>query len=178
MPGFEPTTSRITLWFSTNVPHLPCSNLCRLGISTARYPSSFNFWWLPRESRTRGKMGSQCTALPEGCCLGHILEYLAVLLTSLIHWHCVCHILMCYGEEKVCCTGPTRAAKTEQKSLVPARWALRTNQGRTPFIGTLWVPIHISFNSRGHPSARDCIISSTMYVFCTVHLRAVRVLRK
>jgi hypothetical protein len=31
--------------------------------------------------------------LPEGCCLGHILENLAVLLTSLIHWHCVCHIL-------------------------------------------------------------------------------------
>ena len=39
-------------------------------------------------------MGSQCTALPEGCCLGHILENLAVLLTSLIHWHCVCHILL------------------------------------------------------------------------------------
>ncbi len=67
---------------------------CRLGISTARYPSSFHFWWLPRESRTRGEMGSQCTALPEGCCLGHILENLANLLTSLIHWRCVCHILL------------------------------------------------------------------------------------
>ncbi len=34
-----------------------------------------------------------------------------------------------YGEEKntVFCTGPTRAAKAEQKSLVPARQAQRTN---------------------------------------------------
>jgi hypothetical protein len=35
------------------------------------------------------------------------------------------------------CTGPTRAAKAEQKSLVQARQAQRTNQGRVPFICTL-----------------------------------------
>jgi hypothetical protein len=42
-----------------------------------------------------------------------------------------------YGEEKILCTGTTRVAKTEQKSLVPARQAQRTNQGETPFICTL-----------------------------------------
>jgi hypothetical protein len=39
-----------------------------------------------------------------------------------------------YGEEKIFFTGPTRAAKEEQKSLEPARQAQQTNQGRTPFI--------------------------------------------
>ncbi len=32
------------------------------------------------------------------------------------------------------CTGLTRAAQAGQKSIVPARRAQRTNQGRTPFI--------------------------------------------
>jgi hypothetical protein len=44
------------------------------------------------------------------------------------------------GEETnilIYCTGPTRAAKAEQKSLVPARPPQRTNQGMTPFICTL-----------------------------------------
>ncbi len=48
-------------------------------------------------------------------------------------------------------TGPTRAAKAEQKSLVPSRQAQRTNQERTPFIYTLWVPIHLSFNRQQKP---------------------------
>jgi hypothetical protein len=40
-----------------------------------------------------------------------------------------------YGEEKkYFFTGRTRAAKANQKSLVPARQAQRTNQERTPFI--------------------------------------------
>ncbi len=34
---------------------------------------------------------------------------------------------------KIFCTGPTRAAKAGQKSLVPAPQAQRTYQGRTPF---------------------------------------------
>jgi hypothetical protein len=42
-----------------------------------------------------------------------------------------------YGEDKIFCTGPTRAAKPEQRSLVPVRKAQRNNQGRTPFICTL-----------------------------------------
>ncbi len=50
--------------------------------------------------------------------------------------------------KNIFCTGPTRAAKAEQKSLVPARQAQRTNQGRTPFICTLWVSVHLSFNSQ------------------------------
>jgi hypothetical protein len=38
-----------------------------------------------------------------------------------------------YCEEKnILCTGPTRAAKEEQKSLVPAGQAQRTNQKKTP----------------------------------------------
>ncbi len=42
-----------------------------------------------------------------------------------------------YVEDKVFCTGPTRTAKTGQKSLVPAQQIQRTNEGRTLFIGTL-----------------------------------------
>ncbi len=45
-----------------------------------------------------------------------------------------------YGEEKIFCTGPTRGAKAEPKSLVPARHAQWANQERTPFISPLWVP--------------------------------------
>ncbi len=42
-----------------------------------------------------------------------------------------------YGEEKIFCTRPSRVTKAVQKYLVPARQAKRTNQRRTPFIGTL-----------------------------------------
>jgi hypothetical protein len=40
-----------------------------------------------------------------------------------------------YGEEKIFCSGPTRAAKAEQKSLLPLSF----------------VPIHISFNRQQKP---------------------------
>ncbi len=47
-------------------------------------------------------------------------------------------IKIVYGKKKdIFCTGPTRAASAEQKSLVPARRAQRTNQGGTPLICTL-----------------------------------------
>ncbi len=46
------------------------------------------------------------------------------------------------------CTGPTAATKARQKSLVPAQRAQRFNQGRTPFLCTPWVPIHLGFNSQ------------------------------
>ncbi len=49
------------------------------------------------------------------------------------------------------CTGPTRAAKAGQKSLLPARRAPQTNQGKTPFMCTLWVPICLSFNCQQGP---------------------------
>jgi hypothetical protein len=39
-----------------------------------------------------------------------------------------------YGEEKILFTGPTKAAKAEQKFLVPAGQAQRANQEWTPFI--------------------------------------------
>jgi len=39
-----------------------------------------------------------------------------------------------YGEEKHICTGQTRAAKVEQKSLFLERQAQRANQERTAFI--------------------------------------------
>jgi hypothetical protein len=62
-------------------------------------------------------------------------------------------IKIVYDEEKISSTGPTGAAMAGQKSLVPARRAQRTNQGRTSFICTPRVPICHSFNSqRGHPS--------------------------
>jgi hypothetical protein len=41
------------------------------------------------------------------------------------------------GKNIFFCTGLTKAAKAEQKSLVPARHARRTYQGRTPFLCTL-----------------------------------------
>ncbi len=54
--------------------------------------------------------------------------------------------------KKIFCAGKTRAAKAAQTSLLPARQAQRTNQGGAPFICTLWVPIHLSFNSQqGQP---------------------------
>jgi hypothetical protein len=46
---------------------------------------------------------------------------------------------------------PTRAAKAEQKSFVPAPKDQQTNKGRTPFICTHWVSIHLSFNSQQVP---------------------------
>ncbi len=46
-----------------------------------------------------------------------------------------------YDEKKISYTG---AAKVEQKSLVPARQAKRTNQGRASVNCTLWVPIHVT----------------------------------
>jgi hypothetical protein len=57
-----------------------------------------------------------------------------------------------YGEEKnILCTGPTRAAKAGQKSLVTAWQAQGTNQEKNPFHCTLWVPItSASTVSRGH----------------------------
>ncbi len=67
-----------------------------------------------------------------------------------------------YGEEKKCCTGPTRAAKAGQKSLVPARRAQVTSQGRTPFLCTLWVPIHLSFNSQKGPPLSS--LSGSSYI--------------
>ncbi len=42
-----------------------------------------------------------------------------------------------HSEGEKICTKPTRAAKAEQKSLVPARQAQGTNQRRPPFICTL-----------------------------------------
>ncbi len=36
-------------------------------------------------------------------------------------------------KKNIFCTGPTRAAKAEQKSLVRELQAQRTNQGGTPF---------------------------------------------
>jgi hypothetical protein len=42
-----------------------------------------------------------------------------------------------YGEEKLFCTGLTRAAKGEQKSLVPARQAKCDQPRKDPFIFTL-----------------------------------------
>jgi hypothetical protein len=50
-----------------------------------------------------------------------------------------------YGEEKLFCTGPTRAAKAE-RTLVLARQAQLTKEGPLSFV--LLVPIHISFNSQ------------------------------
>ncbi len=54
--------------------------------------------------------------------------------------------------KKIFWNRPPRASKAEQKSLVPTRQAEQTNQRRTPFTCTLWVPIHTNFNNqKGRP---------------------------
>ncbi len=81
-------------------------------------------------------------------------------------------IKIVYGEEIIFCTEPTRAAKAEKQSLGPARQAQRTNQGRIPFICTLWVPIHLSFNSQQGPPGFVSLVRtagglmSLAFVFC------------
>jgi hypothetical protein len=76
--------------------------------------------------------------------------------------------------------------QSSQKSLVPARQAQRTNQERTPFVCTLWVPIHTSFNSQQGPplsglfrfecmwqwvkgELNRCIRKSSIYSDCTTN---------
>ncbi len=94
MPGFEPTT------FRTHSDSLPMCHIYLVQIFADWVSQQLDILLAlisdgcRERSGQGGEMGSQCTALPEGCYLGHILENLAVLLTSLIHWHCVCHILM------------------------------------------------------------------------------------
>ncbi len=57
-----------------------------------------------------------------------------------------------YGEKKIFCTGPTRAAETKQKSLVQYQHhepKESTKEGPLSFV--LWIPIHLSFNSQQGP---------------------------
>jgi hypothetical protein len=65
------------------------------------------------------------------------------------------------------CIGLPRAAPAVQKSVVPPRQAQRTNQGRTPFISTLWVQIHLSFNSQQGPHLSD--LSDRHYELWSIH---------
>jgi hypothetical protein len=37
MPGIEPTTFGVSLWYSTNVPHLPYTKSLKLNIFSAKY---------------------------------------------------------------------------------------------------------------------------------------------
>jgi len=41
MPGLEPTIFRVSLWHSTSVPHVLCTNTLKLNIFGAKYLSSF-----------------------------------------------------------------------------------------------------------------------------------------
>jgi hypothetical protein len=66
------------------------------------------------------------------------------------------------------------AAKAIQKSIVPAQWVQRTNQGRTPLICTLWVPIHLSFNSQqGPPFSYISRQNVQLYIVLCPHLETV-----
>jgi hypothetical protein len=44
------------------------------------------------------------------------------------------------------------SSQVRTKSPLPARWAQRKSQGRTPFICTPWVPTCLHFNSQQWPS--------------------------
>ncbi len=50
------------------------------------------------------------------------------------------------GEENFFFYSADKSSQGRKKFLVPARQAQQTNQGRTPFICSLWVPIRLSFN--------------------------------
>jgi hypothetical protein len=58
-----------------------------------------------------------------------------------------------YGEEKNILFWADKSIEQprQNKYLALARQAQWINQGRTPFICTLWVPIHLSFNSQQGP---------------------------
>jgi hypothetical protein len=59
----------------------------------------------------------------------------------------------CYSVQwgKKICTGPTRAVRAEQKSLVQAVQAQWTNQETTTLNCPLWVAIRLSFNIQQGP---------------------------
>jgi hypothetical protein len=64
-----------------------------------------------------------------------------------------------YREEKIFCTGPTCAAKAEQKSLLPAR---KANQKKDPF--------HLYSLSPHSPKFQESAGAITLYSLC---LRAI-----
>jgi hypothetical protein len=68
-------------------------------------------------------------------------------------------IKIVFGEEKIFCNGPTRAAKSEKKSLVPALQAQQPIQeGPLSFVLFESPFTSVSAVSRGHPSLVSLII--------------------
>ncbi len=80
-----------------------------------------------------------------------------------MNWNSV----QCTVRNKIFCIVLTRAATAGQKPLVPVSRAKRTNQGRAPFICTLWVPVCLSFNSQQRPplSVSSLSVPDTAYSF-------------
>ncbi len=73
-------------------------------------------WCVSRESHTK-RQGTQHYCLP--CLLGDGVKVIEIV----------------YGEGKLFCTGPTRAAKAGEKSFVPARQANEpTKEGPLSFV--------------------------------------------
>ncbi len=73
-----------------------------------------------------------------------------------------------YSEEKNIFTGPIRAAKAGQKSLVPAQQAEQTNQGMVPFNCTLWVPSFLSLNSQQGPALSILSVTDLQYIYSVI----------
>jgi hypothetical protein len=68
---------------------------------------------------------------------------------------------MCTVRKKICCTGPTiRAAKAEQKSLVPARHALRNQPRKGPFHLSSCESLFTSVSTLGFKSQQGPSLSS------------------
>jgi hypothetical protein len=68
-----------------------------------------------------------------------------------------------YSEEKIFCTGPIRAAKAEQKSLVPARQAQEPTKEKDPFhllFESLFTSV-LAVSRTGYPSLVSLVITST-----------------
>ncbi len=62
---------------------------------------------------------------------------------------------------------PAQLAGRWGQSIVPAQRAQRTNQGRTPFICTSWVPISLSFNSQQGPALSSLSVSNPAKSYTT-----------
>ncbi len=66
-------------------------------------------------------------------------------------------IQIVYGEENYFLYWAHWSIQDRTKITLPARQAQRTNQGRSPFIKTLWVPFHLSFHSQQGPNISGSI---------------------
>jgi hypothetical protein len=75
----------------------------------------------------------------------------------------------CTMRKQIFCTGPTRAAKAGQKSLVPAPRAQSTNQLKDSFVILESPFASVSAVSRGHPTLMYLVAPITIFPLTPSH---------